>query len=170
LILLMGIALALYYTTQKDPLYVQVQRVFFFIAPPFAVIFTLGLLWRRANAAGAITTVALGFPFSAFLTLYAFPRFELLKPYNTYQHPALVSWFFCMAVMIVTSLLTAPPPEATDGIIWSARYANLPAEQRMRYSGLKDWRLWWLLFVASVLAIYGFFLWLRFQYPVRMLP
>src|SRR3954447_6197190 len=45
LILLIGIAIALYYSAQKDPLFVQVQRVFFFIAPPFAVIFSLGLLW-----------------------------------------------------------------------------------------------------------------------------
>src|SRR5436309_3762013 len=74
LILALGMSIALYYATQTDPLFVQVQRVFFFIAPPFAVIFTLGLLWRRANAAAAITTIALGFPFSAFLTLYAFPR------------------------------------------------------------------------------------------------
>jgi SSS family solute:Na+ symporter len=170
-ILGLGIAIALYYSTQKDPLFVQVQRVFFFIAPPFAVIFTLGLLWNRANAAAALTTVALGFPFSAFLTLYAFPTLDFLKPYNTYQHPALGAWFFCMAVMIVTSLLTAPPPlEKTAGIIWSRAYAALPAEERQRYSGLKDWRLWWLLFVASVLAIYGFFVWFRLQHPVKMLP
>jgi SSS family solute:Na+ symporter len=171
LILLIGIAIALYYSTQKDPLFVQVQRVFFFIAPPFAVIFTLGLLWRRANATAAVMTVALGFPFSAFLTLYAFPHFALLKPYNTYQHPALVAWVFCMAVMIVTSLLTDPPPaDKTAGIIWSARYAALPPDERARYSGLKDWRIWWLLFVASVLSIYGFFLWFRFRHPVKMLP
>jgi solute:Na+ symporter, SSS family len=171
LILLIGIAIALFYSTQTDPLFVQVQRVFFFIAPPFAVIFTLGLLWRRANATAAVATVALGFPFSAFLTLYAFPRLAFLKPYNTYQHPALVSWFFCMGVMIVTSLLTAPPPpEKTEGIIWTARYAALPPDQRARYSGLKDWRLWWLLFVGTVLSIYGFFLWLRLQHPVQMLP
>lgn len=170
-VLLLGMTIALYYATQTDPLFVQVQRVFFFIAPPFAVIFTLGLLWRRANATAALTTVALGFPFSAFLTLYAFPHFALLKPYNTYQHPALVAWVFCMAVMIVTSLVTAPPPpEKTQGIIWSARYAALPPEQRARYSGLKDWRLWWLLFVGTVLALYGFFLWFRLQYPVKMLP
>jgi hypothetical protein len=112
----------------------------------------------------------LGFPFSAFLALYAFPRFPLLRPYNTYQHPALVAWFGCMGVMIVTSLLTpAPPLEKTDGIIWSARYAALPADLRRRYGGLKDWRLWWLLFVACVLAIYAFFLWFRFQYPVKLL-
>ncbi len=170
LILLLGIAIALYYSTQKDPLFVQVQRVFFFIAPPFAVIFTLGLLWRRANAPAALTTVALGFPFSAFLTLYAFPQLEFLRPYNTYQHPALVSWVFCMAVMIITSLLTKPPPkEKTEGIIWSAQYAALPADQQARYSGLKDWRLWWLLFVGTVLALYAFFLWFRLQYPVAML-
>lgn len=169
LILLIGMAIALYYSTQKDPLFVQVQRVFFFIAPPFAVVFLLGLLWKRANAAGAITTVALGFPFSAFLTLYAFPHVGFLKPYNTYQHPALVAWFFCVAVMIVASLLTAPPPlEKTEGIIWTARYAALPEDERRRYSGLKDWRLWWLLFVGSVLAIYAFFLWFRIQHPVTM--
>jgi len=169
-ILLLGLAIAYYYSTQSDPLFVQVQRVFFFIAPPFAVVFTLGLLWRRANATAAITTIALGFPFSAFLTLYAFPTVAFLKPYNTYQHPALVSWVFCMAVMIVTSLLTAPPPpEKTEGIIWSARYAALPEDQRRRYAGWKDWRLWWLLFVGCVLAIYAFFLWFRLQYPMDML-
>jgi SSS family solute:Na+ symporter len=171
LILGIGIAIALYYSTQKDPLFVQVQRVFFFIAPPFAVIFLLGLLWRRATTAAALTTVALGFPFSAFLTLYAFPHWPALKPYNTYQHPALVSWCFCMGVMIVTSLLTAPPPaEKTAGTVWSLHYAALPADERARYSGWKDWRIWWLLFVGSVLAIYAFFLWLRLQHPVKMLP
>jgi solute:Na+ symporter, SSS family len=163
-VLLLGMTIALYYSTQKDPLFVQVQRVFFFIAPPFAVVFTLGLLWRRANATAAMTTIVLGFPFSAFLTLYAFPHLEFLKPYNTYQHPAFVAWVFCMAVMIVTSLWTAPPPrEKTEGIIWSARYAALPPEQRARYAGWRDWRLWWLLFVGTVLAIYGFFLWFEFS-------
>jgi SSS family solute:Na+ symporter len=164
MVLLLGMAIALYYSTQKDPLFVQVQRVFFFIAPPFAVVFTLGLLWRRANATAAVATIALGFPFSAFLTLYAFPHLEFLKPYNTYQHPAFVSWVFCMIVMIVISLLNAPPPrEKTEGIIWSARYAALPPEQRARYAGWRDWRLWWLLFVGTVLAIYGFFLWFEFS-------
>jgi SSS family solute:Na+ symporter len=168
-ILLLGVGFALYYATQTDPLFVQVQRVFFFIAPPFAVVFSLGLLWRRANATAALTTIALGFPFSAFLSLYAFPTFAFLKPYNTYQHPAFVSWIFCMTVMIVTSLLTKPPPaEKTEGIIWSARYAALPEDLQRRYSGWKDWRLWWLLFIGTVLAIYGFFLWFRFQHPVNM--
>jgi SSS family solute:Na+ symporter len=162
-ILAIGVGIALYYATQTDPLFVLVQQVFFFIAPPFAVVFTLGLLWRRSNSTGALWTIALGFPFSAFLRLYAFPHLDFLKAYNTYQHPALVAWVFCMAVMIITSLLTEPPPrEKTEGIIWSARYAALPEDQQKRYSGWKDWRIWWALFVLTVLGIYGFFLWFQF--------
>jgi SSS family solute:Na+ symporter len=172
LILFGGVATAIYYATlrEKDPLFKLVQQVFFFIAPPFAVIFTLGLLWRRATATAALWTVALGFPFSGFLRFYAFPYIPFLQPYKTYQHPAFVAWVFCMFVMIVTSLLTEPPPaDKTKGIIWSPQYAALPPDQQRKYSGWKDWRLWWLLFVGSVLGIYGFFLWFRFQHPVDML-
>ncbi len=169
-ILLLGMAIALFYTTRTDPLFILVQQVFFFIAPPFAVIFSLGLLWRRATAPAAVATVVLGFAFDAFLTFYAFSEVEALRPYNNYYHRALTAWVFCMAVMVVGSLLTEPPPrEKTEGIIWSARYAALPEDQQKRYSGWKDWRLWWLVFVGTVLAIYGFFLWFRFQYPVDML-
>ena len=51
-----------------------------------------------------------------------------------------------------------------------ARVCRVAPGPAPRYSGLKDWRLWWLLFVASVLSIYAFFLWFRLQYPVKMLP
>jgi SSS family solute:Na+ symporter len=165
LILLCGVGTAIYYASlnEKDPLFKLVQQVFFFIAPPFAVVFTLGLLWRRATAAAALWTIALGFPFSGFLRFYAFTYLPYLQPYKTYQHPAFVAWVFCMTVMIVVSLLTEPSPkEKTEGIIWSRRYAALPEEQQNRYSGWKDWRIWWSLFVLTVLGIYGFFLWFQF--------
>jgi SSS family solute:Na+ symporter len=68
-----------------------------------------------------------------------------------------------MAVMIVTSLVTAPPPaEKVDGIIWNRSYLSLPADEQQRYGGWRDFRLWWVLFVGSVLSIYGFFVWFEF--------
>jgi SSS family solute:Na+ symporter len=165
-ILLVSMLIGYYYSLQGESLYVQLQRVFFFLAPPFAVIFTVGLLWRRATAAAALWTIGLGFAFTAFLVFYAFPTYDWLRPYRTYQHPALFAWFFCMAVMIFMSLLTKPPPpESVDGIIWTPQYARLPADLAAKYSGLKDFRLWWLGFVLIILAIYGFFVWWRFQYP-----
>jgi hypothetical protein len=68
-----------------------------------------------------------------------------------------------MAVMIIVSLLTEPPPpEKTDGIIWSPSYAKLPEELRRKYGGWKDYRIWWAIFVVSTLSIYGFFFWFQF--------
>jgi SSS family solute:Na+ symporter len=161
-VLAASIAIAVFFTTQPDTtLFEKIQTILFFIAPPFAVVFTLGILWRRANGTGAIVTMALGFEFS-----WALWYFELLGRFNTFNHRALATWIFCMTVMIVTSLVTEPPPEEkTKGIIWNKSYLSLLPEERAKYRGLKDWRIWWALFVGIVLAIYGFFLWFRFQHP-----
>ena len=48
--------------------------------------------------------------------------------------------------------------------------AIVPEEEKRRYHGWKDFRIWWLLFVSIILGIYAFFLWFRFQHPVKMLP
>jgi SSS family solute:Na+ symporter len=161
LVLVASVWIAIEYTRTTTPLFEKVQTVFFYIAPPFAVVFTLGILWRRANGLAAVVTIVCGFVFTAILT-----ELELLGRFNTYNHRALAAWLFCMAVMITTSLLTPPPPkEKTEGIIWNRSYATLPAEERRKYRGWKDWRLWWALFVGIVLAIYGFFLWFRLRHP-----
>jgi SSS family solute:Na+ symporter len=166
-VLLGGICIAYYYSTLKASfLFVLIQNVFAYIAPPFATIFTLGILWRRATATAALTTICLGFPFTLILQYVLFARVAWLHPYSNYLHRALISWVFCMIVMVTTSLLTAPPPrEKTEGIIWSPRYALLPKKLQAMSGGWKDFRIWWLLFVTVVLAIYGFFLWFRFQHP-----
>ncbi|HWB84683.1 MAG TPA: sodium/solute symporter [Bryobacteraceae bacterium] len=164
-VMALAILIAFWFSTTNSSLFVLIQEGFAYIAPPFAVIFTTGLLWRRANGTAALTTLATGFPFTLFLQFCLF-RLPALAPYANYLHRALISWVFCMIVMIATSLATAPPPpEKTKGMIWSPRYAPLPREEQKRYGGWKDLRLWWLIFIGVVLAIYGFFLWFRFQHP-----
>ena len=166
IVLLLGVVIAFGYAASTTPLFVKVQNIFFYIAPPFAVVFTVGILWRRANAAAALSTIVTGFVFTWILDTWLFPSIAWLAPYNTYLHRALLAWIFCMLVMIAVSLFTAPPPAInSDGIIWSRAYAALPAEEQRRYGGWKDFRIWWLLFVGIVLSIYGFFLWYRLQHP-----
>jgi solute:Na+ symporter, SSS family len=162
IVLAASIWIAIIFTQQPDTtLFEKIQTVLFFIAPPFAVVFTLGILWRRANAAAAVVAMVLGFTFS-----WALLQFELLGRFNTFNHRALACWIFCMIVMIAVSLVTTPPPkEKTEGIIWNKSYLSLPPEERAKYRGLKDWRIWWGLFVGIVLAIYGFFLWQRLRHP-----
>jgi SSS family solute:Na+ symporter len=161
-----SIGIAFSYAASTTPLFVKVQNVFFYIAPPFAVVFTLGILWRRANGTAAVATIVSGFIFTWLLDKWLFPRISFLSAYNTYLHRALLAWVFCMTTMVTVSLLTpGPAPEKTEGIIWSPHYAALPPEEQKRYHGLKDFRLWWLLFIGIILSIYGFFLWYRFQHP-----
>jgi SSS family solute:Na+ symporter len=172
IVLTISVLIAFVYIEQRDSLFVLVQQVFFYIAPPFAVVFLLGLTWRRANGTAAIVTIISGFLFLLLLQkgiLFAHVRplwdsISWLTPYKqAYQHSALVTWIFCMAVMIITSLVTTPPlPERVDDIIWNRSYLSLPPAERERYGGWKDFRVWWLLFVLSVLSIYGFFLWFNF--------
>lgn len=165
-ILLGSIAIALYFSTLKASfLFVLIQNVFAYIAPPFAVIFTLGILWRRATGTAALVTICTGFPFTLILQYVLFPNVAWLAPYQNYLHRALISWVFCMIVMIATSLATRAPEGTVPGIIWSPQYALLPKKLQAIYGGWKDFRIWWALFVTIVLAIYGFFLWFRFQHP-----
>lgn len=164
-VMALGIVVAIWFSSSHTSLFVLTQEGFAYIAPPFAVIFTLGLLWRRANATAALTTLALGFPFTLFVQFYLF-RVPLFVPYANYLHRAVIAWAFCMLVMIATSLLTPVPALALKkDIIWNPGYAPLPLDEQNRYSGWKDLRLWWLIFIGTVLSIYGYFLWFRFQHP-----
>ncbi len=165
-VMALGILIALYFSTTQRSLFVLIQEGFAYIAPPFAVVFTTGLLWKRANGKAALATILLGFPFTIFLQFYLFTHVAILGPYANYLHRAFISWIFCMIVMISVSLLTPPPARRnTEGIIWSPAYAALPKLERLKYRGIRDLRLWWLIFIGIVLSIYGFFLWFRFQHP-----
>jgi SSS family solute:Na+ symporter len=175
-VLVISVFIAFAYIDSTEALFRLIQRVFFYIAPPFAVVFLLGLVWRRATAPAAVATILSGSIFLWLLqrgiSLNISPAFSIdipplwdaipwLTPYKrAYQHSALICWIFCMTVMITVSLLTTPPPaEKVDRIIWNRSYLTLPPDEQKKYSGWKDFRLWWLLFVVAVLCIYGFFLW-----------
>ena len=66
-----------------------------------------------------------------------------------------------MIVMIVVSLLTDPPAaEKTRGSFGTAAFSVCPPTSE-HYRGWKNFVVWWFLFVAIVLSIYGFFLWFQ---------
>ncbi|HEY1684193.1 MAG TPA: sodium/solute symporter [Tepidisphaeraceae bacterium] len=167
IILAAGSIIAWSFSLTPTPLFIKIQNIFFFIAPPFSVIFCAGLLWRRANTIGALTTIVAGFLFSAYYDYLIVHLFGGQQ--GVYLHRAFFTWCFCVLVMATVSYFTAPQPEEQVApILWSPKYARLPAALREHYSGLKDYRIWWLLFVGCVLAIYAFFIWFRFQHPEPM--
>jgi SSS family solute:Na+ symporter len=223
-ILAASVVIAWYFSlTPRAPLFIKVQNVFFFIAPPFSVIFCAGLLWRKANTPAALFTIVSGFIFS-----FLFDRF-IKGQQGVYLHRALFTWCFCVLAMVVVTylteeftnrlrrrmvestdgvgaesvrvatsdaigasespaasaptlifnaaslqlsrlerVLTTPPMSQVNQIVWTRKYARLPLEERRRYHGIRDFRIWWLLFIGIVWAIYAVFAWFRVQHPVPM--
>ena len=166
-ILVVSMLIAYYYSLQGESLYVQLQRIFFFIAPPFAVIFLVGLLWWRATAKAAVWTIVLGFAFTAFLVFYAFRHIPWLAAVQDVPapRPAVVVLLHGRDDRRVAADQAAAAGEDRRHHLEPGGTRKLPLELRQRYTGFRDYRIWWLGFVLSILAIYGFFLWWRFRYP-----
>ena len=102
-------------------IYQYMQTINAFVAPPFAAILWVGLLWKRTNGAGAICSIVAGF--AAAITIkavgYAFAMPGWYYPFGN-QAPIclLVSVLACVAG---TLLHPAPTPgtEATPVTFWN---------------------------------------------------
>ena len=78
--------------------------------------------------------------------------------------PQLVADYGYLAVFVGT-LLEGEAVLMLAGYAAHRSYLSLPAKEQAKYTGWKDWRLWWGLFVGIILSIYAFFLWWRFRHP-----
>jgi hypothetical protein len=88
-----------------------------------------------------------------------------LQPFDNWLNRTFAVWAVSMGLMVVISLLGAPPdPERIKGIIWSPRMAALPEAERGRYRGWRSLFLWWGLFVALMGALYAYFIWFQFSH------
>ncbi|MCK4660582.1 MAG: sodium:solute symporter [Phycisphaerae bacterium] len=105
----------------SDQLFQYLQAVQAYISPPIAVVFLVGLLWRRANGAGALAALLTGFVlgavrFVAELGDKADPPWVTWPPLVEYArinflHVAILLFAISLAVLVVVSLLTARPTE-----------------------------------------------------------
>ena len=108
-------------------LFEYIQSLYAFFAPPFAAVFLLGILWRRINGTGAHGDGHLGIrPWYRDQALPELRRRDSpwLAPY---ANQASINWFFCLAVCIGVSLLTAPPraEQVTDQLTFNWRKMNI---------------------------------------------
>ena len=104
----------------SNQLYVYLQSVQAYISPPIAVVFLLGLLWRRLNGAGALAALLTGFALGAFRFVaeigwkvgwrWVVDR-EALVYFATinFLHFAVLLFGVSAAVFVAVSYLTRPP-------------------------------------------------------------
>ena len=167
-ILVFSIVLAGFISRFESGLFVYIQSLYAFFAPPFSAIFLLGILFRRINATGATTAVIGGFVFGIGMKMFFATTWiandlkQSLAWLEPFANQAIVNWLFCVVVCVVVSLLTAPPrPEqVTDQLTFNWRKLNIFDELGNRwYTHIV---LWWGVFVVIlgglILALSGLFM------------
>lgn len=121
-------------------LYRYLQSVQSYIAPPITTVFLLGVLWKRINAKGAISTLFFGLLMAivriiAELTYLdgngnlmdgASGIFATYAAIN-FAHMSIFMFIACVLVCIGVSLITAPPAESQ---IKGLTFGTLTAEQK----------------------------------------
>jgi SSS family solute:Na+ symporter len=159
--LLLSIVLAGFIEKLGGGLFIYIQTLYAFFAPPFAAVFLLGILFRRINGQGAAAAVVSGFVFGILMKVYVqiVPHhLEIVEPFG---NQALFNWLFCVIVCVAVSLATPPPnPEQVgDRMTINWRHLNI-------FDGLGDkWHqsviFWWGGFagilILLILAFSGLF-------------
>ena len=156
-ILIISIVIAGFINRLSGSLFVYVQSLYAFFAPPFGAVFVLGVMWRRINGPGAVTAVVLGFVLGLAMKLYV----QFVPGHAMWLEPfamqGIVNWAFCVVICIVVSLATPPPrPEqVTDQLTFNWHKVNIFSELGDRwYTSVV---FWWGLFVVITLAIFALF-------------
>jgi solute:Na+ symporter, SSS family len=100
-------------------IYIYLQSVQAYIAPPIAAVFLLGILSPRLNGRGALAALWTGFVIGfarlllelgkAKLTTGTFPYW--LASIN-FLHFAALLFLLCSAILVVVSMMTPPPAPA----------------------------------------------------------
>lgn len=145
--LIVSILLAFVIDSLHVSLFVYIQQLYTFFAPPFSAVFLLGTLWRRINGRGAMIAIIVGFAFGILVKLWvqtgAAPSW--LEPY---ANQGALNWAICMLVCTIASLLTRPPrPEQiTDDLTFNWRKINVT--QDLGDVWYKSVTFWWALSVV----------------------
>jgi solute:Na+ symporter, SSS family len=152
-ILAIAIVIAGYIDRLGGSLFVYIQSLYAFFAPPFSAVCLLGIVWRRINGAGANAAVLLGFAFGVGVKLYVQFDPHHVAWIEPFAMQAILNWALCVVVCVGVSLVTAPPaPEqVTDQLTFNWRRLNIFDELGDHWYTSVVW--WWGLFVATILAL-----------------
>ncbi|MCU0913256.1 MAG: sodium/solute symporter [Planctomycetes bacterium] len=134
-------------------LFLYIQSLYAFFAPPFAAVFLLGILSRRINGPGATLAVILGFILGILLKMYV--QFVPAHPawLEPFQMQAALNWAICMLVCTGISLVTGrpDPSQVTDELTINWRKLNIFGQLGTHW--YTSVCLWWGLFVAIIAAL-----------------
>ncbi len=146
-------------------LYLYLQSVQGYLAPPITAVFLLGLSWKRINGQGAVTGLLIGFGLGLIKTF-------VQTSYGTGKNetPTMLAWLgdfnflyfssvlfaICVVIIVAVSLMTAKPDyEKIAGLTFGSGSEADRAEMRASWSGVDLFLT--ALVLGLVLGVYAYF-------------
>lgn len=154
-VLLLAMAIAPFIGWLGQGVFYYIQNLYAYFAPPFAAVFLIGILWKRATPAAATITIPAGIAFGLFLEFVVFRYW--LESGTAFTLRSVYNWVFCVVVLVLLSLVTPPPPpeKITDEV--TINWRTLTAFKNLGSPWYRNVGLWWALFVVGILGCYAAF-------------
>ncbi len=151
-ILIISIILAMFFDAMKRNLFVLIQALYAFFAPPFSAIFLWGILWRRINGKGAIMAVIVGFCLAVGVKIWIKSGASYPAWLGPYEMQSILVWAVSSLVCIGVSLITAPPAPEKISDELTFRLHNLNLTTGLGKKWYQSVPVWWIIFVIMILS------------------
>ena len=151
----------------SDQLYVYLQSVQAYISPPIAAVFLVGLLWRRANGAGALAALLGGFVLGALRFVVElgvksetpWVTWPPLVEYATinFLHIAILLFVVSVILLVVVSLATTPPTAQNLEVFTKSAAPKAGPAAEAAEAGTRLNVTLSVILVVTVLAMWAYF-------------
>ncbi len=156
-LVVLGIVWAIALLSHSDrPIFAYLLNAYGYVTPGISAMFLLGIFWRRATQAGALTAGILTIPLTLLIeqTCRFLPATAAAYVSPFMNRTGIVFWT-CIAAGIVVSLCTTPKrDEELAGLIWNRESLRSAVGEAHLHRGLRSPALWWALVTAAVLYFF----------------
>lgn len=129
------------------PVFLYLLNAYGLFTPGIAAMFLLGILWKRATDAGALSAGILTIPLSIAM--------EFLYPEMPFFNRTGIVFWICIAIGVIVSLVTKARPEAAlQGLVWNKSSLTLLPSEKLQQRGMRNPVIWWAVITIIVLYFY----------------
>ncbi len=141
----------------KGGIFIYIQDMAAFFAPPIAVIFLAAFLWPGAHGKAATLTLIFGIVVGIGLKILGISAGENgISRLQPLLNRAAITWVLCLFVLVCLSLFL--PRHSRDrfeaDIIWNPTWARLPEQERGKNRGLGNLMFWWLVIMSGSITLF----------------
>ena len=141
-------------------LWVYLQQILGFIAPPIVAAFVVGLFSRRSNANGGFWSLVASYGSVVVYIIYCFSNYGGISNAETGIHFLyIVPVLFVLAIifnLVFSSFSPAPTDEKLQGMIWSKKIYNEETKELVGLPWYKNYRVLSviLLIITAIIVIW----------------